>query len=47
MGGKGKQMLGGFLMLVGVLIFTDGDTMIESIFVAASSAGLADLMTFI
>lgn len=40
-------MLGGFLMLVGVLIFTGGDTMIESIFVAALSAGLVDLTTSI
>jgi cytochrome c-type biogenesis protein len=46
-GGTGKQMLGGLLMVVGILIFTGGDKMIEGILVAASPDWLVDLTTSI
>jgi len=46
-GGAGKQMLGGLLMVVGVLIFTGGDKMIEGVLVAASPDWLVDLTTSI
>lgn len=46
-GGKGKQVLGGLLMVVGILIFTGGDKMIEGILVAASPDWLVDLTTSI
>lgn len=46
-GGTGKQLLGGLLMVVGVLIFTGGDKMIEGILVEASPDWLVDLTTSI
>jgi cytochrome c-type biogenesis protein len=46
-GGAGKQVLGGLLMLVGVLIFTGGDKRIEGVLVAASPDWLVDLTTAI
>lgn len=46
-GGRGKQVLGGLLMVVGVLIFTGGDKMIEGVLVSASPDWLVDLTTSI
>ncbi len=46
-GGAGKQVLGGLLMLVGVLIFTGGDKLVEGVLVAASPDWLVDLTTAI
>ena len=46
-GGAGKQVLGGLLMVVGVLIFTGGDKLVEGVFVAASPDWLVDLTTAI
>ncbi len=46
-GGRGKKVLGGLLMVVGILIFTGGDKMIEGILVAASPDWLVDLTTSI
>jgi cytochrome c-type biogenesis protein len=46
-GGTGKRVLGGLLMVVGVLIFTGGDKMIEGVLVAASPDWLVDLTTSI
>lgn len=46
-GGTGKQMLGGLLMVVGVLIFTGGDKLLEGVLVQASPDWLVDLTTSI
>ncbi|MFM9937074.1 MAG: cytochrome c biogenesis CcdA family protein [Novosphingobium sp.] len=46
-GGTGKQMLGGLLMVVGVLIFTGGDKLFEGVLVQASPDWLVDLTTSI
>lgn len=46
-GGTGKRLLGGLLMVVGVLIITGGDKMIEGALVAASPDWLVDLTTSI
>ncbi len=46
-GGTGKQVLGGLLVVVGVLIFTGGDKAIEGVLVAASPDWLVDLTTSI
>ena len=46
-GGAGKQVLGGLLMVVGVLIFTGGDKLVEGVLVAASPDWLVDLTTAI
>ncbi len=46
-GGMGKRLLGGLLMVVGVLIITGGDKMIEGALVAASPDWLVDLTTSI
>jgi cytochrome c biogenesis protein CcdA len=44
-GGAGKQVLGGLLALVGVLIFTGGDKIIEGVLVSASPDWLVDATT--
>lgn len=46
-GAAGKRVFGGLLMIVGVLIFTGGDKMLEGILVAASPDWLVDLTTAI
>ena len=46
-GGAGKRVLGGLLTIVGVLIFTGGDKMLEGVLVAASPDWLVDLTTAI
>ncbi len=46
-GGAGKQVLGGLLMMVGVLIFTGGDKLLEGVLVQASPDWLVDLTTSI
>ena len=46
-GDAGKQVLGGLLMVVGVLIFTGGDKLVEGVLVAASPDWLVDLTTAI
>ena len=44
-GGGGKHVLGAILMVVGVLIFTGGDKLIEGVLVTASPDWLVDLTT--
>lgn len=46
-GGTGKRVLGGLLMVVGVLIVTGGDKLIEGVLVSASPDWLVDLTTSI
>lgn len=46
-GGTGKRVLGGLLVVVGVLIFTGGDKLIEGVLVSASPDWLVDLTTSI
>lgn len=46
-GGTGKRVLGGLLAVVGVLIFTGGDKMLEGLLVSASPDWLVDLTTAI
>jgi cytochrome c-type biogenesis protein len=46
-GGTGKHVLGGLLMVVGVLIVTGGDKLIEGAIVASSPDWLVDLTTSI
>ena len=46
-GNTGKRVLGGLLMVVGVLIFTGGDKILEGVLVAASPDWLVDLTTAI
>ena len=46
-GGTGKRVLGGLLMVVGVLIMTGSDKLIEGVLVSASPDWLVDLTTSI
>lgn len=46
-GSSGKRVLGGLLMVVGVMIFTGGDKLVEGVLVAASPDWLVDLATAI
>lgn len=46
-GGEGKRVLGGLLMVVGILIMTGGDKMIEGALVSVSPDWLVDLTTSI
>ena len=46
-GGTGKRVLGGLLMMVGVLIMSGGDKLIEGALVSASPDWLVDLTTSI
>ncbi|MBC2668475.1 cytochrome c biogenesis CcdA family protein [Novosphingobium piscinae] len=46
-GGTGKRVLGGLLMVVGMLIITGGDKLIEGVLVSASPDWLVDLTTSI
>ncbi len=44
-GGSGKRVLGGLLILVGLMIITGGDRFLEGVLVAASPDWLVDLTT--
>ncbi|HEV7234182.1 MAG TPA: cytochrome c biogenesis CcdA family protein [Sphingorhabdus sp.] len=44
-GGRGKVVLGGVLMVVGLLVFTGGDKLIESAIIAASPDWLIEAST--
>ena len=44
-GQRGKRMLGGILLLVGVLILSSGDRLIEGVLVSLSPDWLVDLTT--
>ena len=46
-GGTGKRVLGGLLMVVGMLIMSGGDKLIEGVLVSASPDWLVDLTTSI
>lgn len=46
-GGRGKSVLGGILMIVGLLIFTGGDKLIEGTVIAASPDWLIEASTAI
>ena len=46
-GGKGKAILGGLLVFVGVLILTGGDHLIEGLLIQISPDWLTDLTTMV
>ena len=46
-GGRGKRALGGLLLVVGVMIFTGFDRILEGLLVSASPEWLTDLTTMI